>query len=180
MNNFPWFVEHKKILRGAILLLLIVAMFGPWTYDRVNVPAQYTCSPPNVRLYGDFCGVPLTGIQVFGLYIVGLFYMFIEMIKGTFGGRFRELLIVIYALPLFPFLTTLLLIWRKETRRLRTINLVVWILAFLAIVLLFILLLFILHVNFQIIRLWGLWLYLLSAVSATVLEITVMSISPNE
>ena len=59
MNNIPWFVTHKKILRGAILLLFIVAMFGPWIYNLINVPAEYTCSHPNVRLYGDFCGVPL-------------------------------------------------------------------------------------------------------------------------
>ena len=149
-------------------------MFGPWIYDQINVPAQYTCSPPNVRLYGDFCGVPLSGFQVFGLYTVGLFYMFVEIIRGSFGGRFRELLLVIYALPLLPFFTTLLSIWRKETRRLRTTNLVAWILAFLSIVPLFIL-----QINYQAIRLWGLWLYIIMAISAILLELLIKRNSPT-
>ena len=96
--------------------------------------------------------------------------MFMEMIKGTFEGRFRELLSVIFFTPsLIPFLTTLLLIWRKETRRLRTINLIVWILAFLPT-----LTLFIFEINRQAIRLWGLWLYILTAISAVILEITLV------
>ena len=73
MNDSPWFVNYKNILRGAILLLLIISLLGPWTFDQINVPAQYPCTPPIVRLYGDFCGVPLSGIQVFGLYIGGFF-----------------------------------------------------------------------------------------------------------
>ena len=175
MNDSHWFVKHKNILRGAILLLLMTTMLGPWVFDLINVPAAYPCSAPNVRLYGDFCGMPLTGFQVFGWSIGGLFYMFLEMINGTFGGWYRELLIVaIYVLPLIPFLTTLFLIWRKETRRLRTINLIAWVLAFLAIMP------FILQINYQVIRLWGLWLYMLLAVIVIILEITVMKISPNE
>jgi len=95
--------------------------------------------------------------------------MFLETINGTFAGRSRELLIVaIYALPLIPFLTTFLLIWRKETRRLRTINLIAWILAFLAIMP------FILQKNYQAFRLWGPWHYIVVAVCAIVYEITLL------
>lgn len=175
MKDSPWFVEHKNILRGAILLLLMTTMLGPWVFDLINVPAEYPCTTPNVRLYGDFCGMPLPGFQVFGWSIVGLFYMFLEMIKGTFGCRFRELLVGLSILPLIPFLTTILSIWKKETRRLRMVNLVVWILAFLAIMPLCIL-----QINYLVIRLWGLWLYIVVAVCAIIFEITVMKISPNE
>jgi hypothetical protein len=175
MNKYPWFVNHKNILRGAILLLLIISLFGPWTFDQINVPAQYTCSPPNVRLYGDFCGVPLSGFQVFGLYVGGLFYMFLEMIRGTFGSRFRDLFVGLLILPLIPFLTTLLSIWKKETHRLRTINLFAWILALIPV-----LTIFTLQINRQSIRLWGLWIYIAAAVCAVVLEIIVMKISLNE
>jgi len=105
---------------------------------------------------------------------VGLFYMFVEIINGSFGGRFRELLIMLYALPLVPFFTTLLSIWRKETLQLRTINLVAWILAFLAIVPLFIL-----QINYQVIRLWGLWLYMLAALGAIIFEFFILKELPN-
>ena len=99
--------------------------------------------------------------------------MFIEMIKGTF--RFRELLLVVYILPLILFFTTLFSIWRIEMRRLRTINLVAWILAFLALIPLFFL-----QIHYQVIRLWGLWLFLLLAICALIAEIAIMKTIPNE
>lgn len=163
-----WFVEHKNILRGMILLLLIASMLGPWMFDTINVPAKYMCSAPYVRLYGDFCGVPVTGVQVFGWLFIWFPYMLLEMIKATFAGRFRELLVVISILPLIPFFTTLFLIWKKETRRLRTINLVAWILAFL-LTLPFL----ISQINYQAIRLWGPWLYIVVTVSAIIIEILI-------
>jgi hypothetical protein len=160
-----WFVKHKNILRGMILLLLIISLLGPWAIDQINVPAQYTCSPPNVRLYGDFCGVPVTGVKVFGWLFIWFPYMLLEMIKATFAGRFRELLVMLYIPPLIPFFTTLLLIWKKEPRRLPTINLIAWILAFLLT-----LTIFISQINDPVFRLWGPWLYIIAAISAIIIE----------
>jgi len=174
MNDSPWFVKHKNILRGMILLLLIISLVGPWAFDKINVPAKYTCSAPNVRLYGDFCGLPMSGIQIFGWFFGGIFYIFLEIIRGTFAGRSRELIIVIYILPLIPFFTILLSIWKKETRQLRKINLVAWILAFLST-----LTLFILQINHQAIRLWGLWLYIVVTVSMIIIEISIMKKTEN-
>jgi len=165
MNDSPRFVEHKNIFHLSILTLLIISMVGPWMFDRIFVPAEYTCSPPNIRLHGDFCGVPVSGVQFFGLFAGGFFYMLFEVIRGTFASRSRELLVGLFVLPIIPIFTTLLSIWKKETHRLRTINLVAWILA-----LLLTLTLFILQITNQGIRLWGLWLYILVAVSAVVLE----------
>jgi hypothetical protein len=53
--------KHRKITRVAILILFITSMLGPWMFDLINVPAEYACSKPNVRLYGDFCGMPVPG-----------------------------------------------------------------------------------------------------------------------
>lgn len=51
--------KNKGLWRAAALLLVIVAMFGPWAYDLISVPAQYPCDAPFVRLQGDFCGQPV-------------------------------------------------------------------------------------------------------------------------
>lgn len=80
-------------------------------------------------------------------------------------GRARELLVGLAILPLLPFFTTLLLLWKKDTRQVRTVHLVVWVLA-----LILALLIFIPQINDPITRLWGLWLYILLAVSAIVIE----------
>lgn len=45
-----WMNEHKRVWRVAILVLLLAAIIGPWAYDRVNVPAEYPCAPPFIRL----------------------------------------------------------------------------------------------------------------------------------
>ena len=36
-----WFQGHKTVWRMAILVLLLVALLGPWWYDLINVPAKY-------------------------------------------------------------------------------------------------------------------------------------------
>lgn len=123
-----------------MLALLIVSLLGPWMYDVIHVPAEYTCDNPFVRLEGDFCGLPLSGIKFFTWFAGGFFHI-------------------------IPFFTTLPLIWKKETPRLRTINLVAWILALIPT-----LTIFIFQIKDQAFRLWGLWLYILVAISALTVE----------
>jgi hypothetical protein len=62
-----WLIKNARIWRIFILVLLLIAFVGPWAYDRINVPAQYECTPPNFRLEGDFCGMPLPGLWVVGV-----------------------------------------------------------------------------------------------------------------
>ena len=33
-----WLQEHKTVWRVAILALLLVAIMGPWIFDKINVP----------------------------------------------------------------------------------------------------------------------------------------------
>jgi hypothetical protein len=51
-----WLVNKKIVWRGLLLLLFFLAMAGPWMFDRIWVPAEYTCSAPFVRLDENFCG----------------------------------------------------------------------------------------------------------------------------
>ena len=129
--------QHISILRAGVLILFVVALLGPWTFDVINVPAEYECSAPFIRLNGDFCGTPMSGLWVGGFSI----------------------------LPLIPFFTTLLLLWKKDARRFRTAHLVAWALA-----LILALTVFIAQINDPIIRLWGIWLYIVLAVGAILIE----------
>jgi hypothetical protein len=157
--------KNRRIIRTGILFLFIIAMLGPWAYDLINVPAQYTCQPPNVRLYGDFCGVPLSGAFIF-LLIPSFFHSVWELLTSTlpYYGRLSSGLSI---LLLFPIFTTIFSLWRKETHRLRMMNLIAWILAFLLT-----LTLFILQINRQAIHLWGLWFYILAATGAIIFEVS--------
>ena len=172
MNDIPWSVRYKTVLRLVILALLVVSLLGPWMYDVIGVPAEYTCDKPFVRLEGDFCGMPMSGIQFFTWFTGGFFYIIVEILKGTFTGRFRELIAGLSILPLIPFVTTILLLWKRELPHIRTINLVAWILALIPT--LFIFMNYLTQGNGQVLRLWGLWLYLLAAVGAVIFEVLLM------
>jgi hypothetical protein len=160
--------KYKKIARMALLILLVISMLGTWMFDLINVPAEYICDKPFIRLYGDFCGLPLSGFQYFGLFVGGFFQMLIFLMNGGFIYQPRELLVGSLLLILLPFFTTLLSLWKKETRRLPTINLFTWILALIPTLIMFILLA--VQRSGYIFRLWGLWLYILTAVSAIIFE----------
>jgi hypothetical protein len=115
-------------------------------FDQINVPAEYACDEPFIRLEGDFCGYPLSGLQFFSLFtVVGL-----------------SLLLLI------PFFTTLLLIWKKDSLRLQTINLSVWGLA-----LILTLLLFVIQLKDKVFYLWGLWLYIVLAICTLIVEMII-------
>ncbi|MBV6403099.1 MAG: hypothetical protein CNIPEHKO_03427 [Anaerolineales bacterium] len=157
--------QNISIIRAGSLILFVLALLGPWTFDVINVPAEYECSAPFIRLNGDFCGMPMSGFQFFGLWVGGFFFMLFELIAGEFTGHALEFLMGLSILFLIPFFTTLFLLWKKDARRFRTIHLIACVLA-----LILALVFFIDQINDPIIRLWGLWLYILMAVSVIVIE----------
>lgn len=137
-----WLSEHKRGWRLVILGLLLIAIVGPWTFDLINVPSEYSCSAPFIRLKGDYCGTPLSGMWI--------------------------LLTPLGALVLFlPFFSTLLLILSGNRRRQQILHLVVWGLA--TVSSLWWLLLS--PAEWPLSRLWGLWLYIGLAPSMLILEV---------
>jgi hypothetical protein len=168
--------KNKTSWRTLVLALFIISMLGPWAFDLLNVPAQYPCEKPSVRLYGDFCGYPMSGFGVLIWTSGGFFYILAELIKGNIAVRIPELVIPICAwIIILPFFSTLLLIWKKNSRRLQTINLVTWGLACLLTCTMFIW-----QTNRdQFVRffhlLWGIWLYILVATGTIILEIRARS-----
>ncbi len=178
-DNAPlWFIRNKNILRQVILTLLIVSMLGPWFFDVVSVPGEYPCNEPFIRLDGNLCGDPTSGFFLFYIFIGGLFYNLAAVVSGTFTGQAREFLMGLFLLPIIPFFTTLPFIWKKETLRLRTVNLVAWILALL--ITLFIFSDSLSQNGRLILHLWGLWLYIITAIGAVILEISLLKANAED
>jgi hypothetical protein len=105
---------NPRIWRGIVLGLLLVALMGPWVFDQINVPAQYACSAPFIRLEGDFCGTPLSGLWILGA--VGL-----SSLAGLLGGEVAlselgraVLVLVVLGLPL---ISTVVLLLHGNRRR---------------------------------------------------------------
>ena len=167
-----WINKNKKVLRVIILALLGVAFIGPWTFDLINVPSEYSCSAPNIRLYGDFCGVPLSGIRILYWMVSGFIYAIKALGTGSmlFYDWARELLFsLLLFLILLPFFSTLLLILRGDSRRLQIFNVVT-----LSLALGLCLLLGFSNYPKLFWVLWGVWLYIGVAAAALVLEILVL------
>jgi hypothetical protein len=163
-----WINENRNFIRPIILIVFVVTLIGPWMFDTINVPAEYVCDKPFVRLEGDFCGSPLSGFQFFSLFTGGFFQMLVELFKGNFAGHAREYLVGLSLLLLIPFFTTLLVIWKKDSRRVQTINLNMWILALIPA-----LLVFVLQLNDKAFYLWGPWLYIVMATGTLIVEMII-------
>ena len=167
--------ENKVLWRILILALFMISMLGPWAFDLLNVPAQYPCGKPSVRLYGDFCGSPMSGFGVIIWANSGFIYILDELIKGNIAGRIVDFIFPFYSwIIILPFFSMLLLIWNKNSRRLQIINLVVWGLACLVTLSMYLLQAYRdQFVDFFYI-LWGIWLYILVAFGAIIFEIFVL------
>jgi hypothetical protein len=171
-----WINKHKRVWRVAILVLLLVAIMGPWTFDRIHVPSEYPCSAPNIRLEGDFCGTPMSGIWIFSWIIGGFINTGVGLVTGATvfadrGGEFlREFLfIMVLLLLVLPFFSTLLLILRGDRRRRQMFHVAAWDLAAGAGLLG--------TSSFSRLHwaLWGIWLYIGLAVSALILEVLTLA-----
>jgi hypothetical protein len=155
------------------ILVVLVAITGPWTFDLLWVPSEYSCSAPNVRLDDDFCGMPLTGIWLFRWIVNGLVYAWAGLVTGAMGSieRAREFLFsLLHFLLVLPFFSTLLLILLGDRRRWQVFNVVAWGLAA-GIGLL------IGMFNYPKLFwvLWGIWLYIGLAASALILEVVTLA-----
>ena len=167
-----WLEEHKRIWRTAIFILLILAVFGPWVFERINVPAEFECSAPYIRLEGDFCGFPWSWIRGFFWVSGGLISISVGMVTGelVFTEWIRELFVsLLLLLPLLPIFSTLLLILRGDHPRRQVFTIIAWVLA------IGMGLFWGLNNNLNLFWFaWGIWLYIGLAACALILEITLL------
>jgi len=157
---------------AGVILLLVVAIVGPWNYTGDGLPPPEYCYEPNFLLSSGNCAEATSGIWVMGYFIAGFFYLVGGLFTGevVFPARQAEffnmaLLALLAILVLLPFLTTALRATRPNTRRLHRVNLAAWGLGGI------LCLLQVAFINdlFSL-RFWGLWLYLALAASVLVLE----------
>jgi hypothetical protein len=125
-----WLHEHNRVWRVPILVLILMALIGPWAFDRVNVPSHYPCSAPSVRLEGDFCGLPLSGVLILSFMVIGLVWTTAELVAGavTFieWVRFFLFAVGIILLLVLPFTATLLALLDGNGRRRRVFPAAAW------------------------------------------------------
>lgn len=161
-----WITEHQRTTRIVFIALLVVAFVGPWVFDRVNVPAEFECSEPAIRLEGDFCGHPMNGFQ-FIRWLGGGYKSIIESVLSgdfSFPVQGHELWIgVLLLFPILPVVSTLLL--RGDRPRMQVFSIIAWGLA------LYVGLFLALNHHPALWKAWGLWLFILLAIAALILEI---------
>ena len=167
-----WIKKHRRVWRVSILVLLLVAFLGPWTFDLVWVPSDHFCYAPYIRLDDDFCGIPRPGIWLYRWIVGSFIYSSTGLITGelVFTVWISEFLFYLLVfLSLLPIFNTLILILRGDHKRKRVIIITAWVLA--------------IGVGllwgmgnypefFWVV--WGIWLYLGLAISALIIEILVI------
>lgn len=111
--------EYKAGWRVIFLVLLLVALSGPWYFDRVSVPSPYACSS-GVRLDEVFCGLPGSGLRIVPYAFGGLFNMIREVFAPSRDVVTALHMVLVGSLPLLillPFPSILFVMWRSENRR---------------------------------------------------------------
>lgn len=124
-----WTNAHRRISHGIILGLLLLAFVGPWAFELIDVPAEYACSAPFVRLQGDFCGTPLPGLWILLALAGELGNTAVALASGSTAlvepGRLLLFLLGVFLLVL-PVFSTLRMLLPGERRRPRFAQPVVW------------------------------------------------------
>jgi hypothetical protein len=115
--NASWMNEHKRVWRVAVLVLLLVAIAGPWAFDLILVPSEYSCSAPAYRLEGDYCGIPMSGIWILLALVGPLPSLVAALFTGTTAALDRASWFVLLGLlPLLPLITTPIMVLRGGRR----------------------------------------------------------------
>ena len=160
-----------------MLMLLLVAMMGPWTYTADGVGPVEWCRDPNILLENGRCVRLVSGATVLTFMAGAFLSLSVGLVTGAtvLADRAREVLgVSLFTMLLFllvlPFFTTLLLVLGRDSRRLRVFHLMAWGLAtglsLLAPVF---------ESALRSGRFWGIWLYIGLAASTLILEVLALA-----
>lgn len=185
-------VQNKIGFRTFILVFFIISMLGIWSFELIpfRIPVSSPCNTYNslvgksflseehfIRLNDNNCVITISGVEIIFLLTPQLFFgMFIELTEGDFAAeQVLQLIFMIgVLLIILPFFSNMLLFRNRYSRRLQIINVIAWVLACLLAISFF----FLDANRDEIIKyfylLWGLWLYILLALSAIIFEILVL------
>lgn len=129
-----WIIQHKGGLRGAALILLLVAMVGPWFFSSDGTPPAEWCHKPNILLENGSCVSLVSGVEIYSFTISGSLSLIKQLVTVAITGRIREyfimlLLDMIVFLLVQPFFSTLLLNYGEDHPRRRMYNFTAWVLS---------------------------------------------------
>ncbi len=169
-----WIAAHKNLGRGIVLVLLVVALIGPWVYEVLitDAPLGGPCGGSLTLLKSGRCAIRLSGAQVIALLGQGFVDMSLEVLSGTTDlfDRAGEFFFMLNAwflvLPLF---STLLLLIADDRQRLQSFGVLVWGLAVAPC-----LLLVLGDPSLRSVHFWGIWLFIGLAVTALAIEISAL------
>ncbi|MEJ2600592.1 MAG: hypothetical protein P8Z00_19820 [Anaerolineales bacterium] len=149
-----WLKEHHQIFQAIALLLFLAAILGPWGTSADGVPLADWCREPNILIREDRCVRLMPGIELLG---IGSQILFAVLTGEVNPREFIPALLFgcSYLLLVLPVFSTLVTLFLGETRRRRTVNLVLWALAGVPAVLLLLS-----AESLKVLSLiWGIWLY---------------------
>ena len=122
-DNFNW---RCTAVRAAGLVLLVIAIAGPWTASPDGAPPPGWCSEPFTLIEADRCVrlVPLAEVAAF--FAKGFYEMNVQLLQGTLvlakrGSEYLSILLLVVVLFLLiqPVFSTLLLLVRGRAGRRR-------------------------------------------------------------
>jgi hypothetical protein len=162
-------MRHENGARTTVLLLLVVALLGPFTYTSDGVPPPEWCDAPYLLLKDGRCVETLSAAELLALATGFLLTMSAGVVTGAvqLGDWVQGTLFLLSpGLFMLPVLSTLLLLyWQGAPQRLRTFHTMTWGLSVLLGLLLA-------KTSTGLgAQLWGVWLYIGLAIAALVLEI---------
>lgn len=167
-------LKQRRTWRAAALILLAVAILGPWGYTSDGLPPPEWCQPPNILLEGG--GLPgprcvrsVPGIEMLAFGGQVLWGLPFQVLSGALSLENIErnlLFVLLSGLAILPFASTLLANQGREARLPRLINGLAWGLALAPA------LLVARGAPAQAaVHLWGVWLFAGLAAAAAVLEL---------
>ena len=172
-----WVSEHKNAWRVTVLVLLVVAMVGPWTYSSDGVPPAEWCDDPLILLENGRCVKLVSGAEIVAFIVTAFFHISVGLVKGetVLADRARESLFVFLFmvgtfLVVLPFFSTLVQVLGRGRRRMRVFHVITWRLAAPLALLLAVLL-----VSGPYAKLWGVWLYVALTAVALTLELLALA-----
>lgn len=164
----PRFRSHQNVWRGALILILVVSILGPWTHTSDGVPPPEWCETPLILLETGRCARLMPGIEIMSF--AGSVLMGLRAGLGTgeltWLDLVRDLLFsLLMSLLILPLLFLMVQLRFRDNRSLQVLAIAIYTLAA-GVWLYFGYTESVLPPG----QVWGLWLFISTAVGALAME----------
>jgi hypothetical protein len=159
--------KYKRGWRVTFLILLFIAIIGPWFLDRINIPAPYDC--PGIRLDDNFCGTPKSILWILMTILFNL-PDFITSLFSRPGNSAALIFLLVLLIIVVPPLSSLFLIFYEDHSRRKKAQISLFSLGAAAAISFAIAIQIIPDFSSSNRVLWGVWLYIIAATITIILE----------